>query len=703
MQGLNRLTIKRRTTVLLLFIFGFYGVLIGRLFFIQVVKAGFFQELAEEQRLREVPIDSKRGMILDRKLRPLAISFDADCIYALPPQIKNAEETAKTVAEILGLPRERVYHLITKNSSFEWIKRKATPSEVQTILESRLPGIEVSQKAQRYFPQGSLAGSIIGIAGIDNQGLEGIEKFYDVTLRGVPGSEQAEFDSKGQHIPLGARRYIPPKDGQSIVLTIDDHIQHIAEREIEKAVLEQGAQRGTVVVMDPMSGEVLALANYPSFDPNHYNDYPSANRRNWPLTDQYEPGSTFKIVTAAAALEEGVVRRDSVFFDPGFIIVEDRRLRCWRAGGHGSQTFVEATENSCNPVFATIALRLGKDKFYEYLDKFGFGRQTNIDFPGEGVGIVPPPSRVKSVELATMGFGQGISVTPMQLLRALCAIANGGYLLEPRLVKEIRTPDGELIRKFEKRVTTQVISERTSAELKEILESVVVNGAGNRAQILGYSVAGKTGTAQKPVGGIYGQGRIASFIGFTPVDDPKLAMLVILDEPQAQVKYGGVIAAPVFAAVGRDALHYLGVPPKVNEAGELYNSESAYKVVPNILRLTKEEAKSILKPLGFSWREIGKGEYIMEQNPKAGAFVPPNTTILLYLDAEAKYNGNESTVLVPDLTGLSTQKAVEVLESLGLKMMSNGEGLAVEQIPPPGARLAPGMTVSVYFTPTSEE
>jgi len=702
-QGLNRLTLKRRTTVLLLCIFGFFGVLIGRLFFIQVVKAGFYQELAEEQRLREVPIDSKRGIILDRKLRPLAISFGADCVYAIPSQVKKAEETAKIVAEILGLPMEKVYRTLTKNSSFEWIKRKATPSEARAILDARLPGIEVAPKAQRYYPQGSLAGSIIGIAGIDNQGLEGIEKFYDVTLRGVPGSELAEFDSKGQHIPLGARRYIPPKDGLSVVLTIDDHIQHIAEREIEKAVLEQGAQRGTIVIMDPMTGELLALANYPGFDPNHYNDYPVANRRNWPLTDQYEPGSTFKIITAAAALEEGVVHRDSVFFDPGFIVVEDRRLRCWRAGGHGSQTFVEATENSCNPVFATIALRLGKEKFYQYLDKFGFGKQTNIDFPGEALGIVPPPARVKNVELATIGFGQGISVTPIQLVRALCAIANGGYLLEPRLVREIRTPEGELIKKFEKKVITQAVSERTSVELKAILESVVVNGAGNRAQILGYSVAGKTGTAQKPVGGIYGQGRIASFLGFTPVDDPKLAMLVILDEPQAQVKYGGVIAAPVFAAVARDILHYLGVPPKVNEAGKLYNAETAYKVVPNILRLTREEAKNILKPLGFSWREIGQGEYIMEQNPKAGAFVPPNTRILLYLDAEAKYNGNESTVLVPDLTGLSTQKAAEVLKGLGLKMMGNGEGLAVEQIPPPGARLAPGMTVSVYFTPTLEE
>jgi len=699
-QGINKLTLKRRTIVLLLLTFGFFGVLMGRLLFIQVVKAGFFQELSEEQRLREVPIEAKRGMILDQKLRPLAISFDADCIYAVPSQIQNPEGTAKTVAEILALPTEKVFKIITKHSSFEWIKRKATQKEVNAILQARLSGVQVAPRAQRYFPQGKLGANIIGIAGIDNQGLEGIEKQYDITLKGIPGSEQAEFDSKGQHIPLGKRRYIPPQDGQSIVLTVDDHIQHIAEREIEKAVLEQGAKRGSILIMQPKTGEMLAIASYPSFDPNHYNNYPSANRRNWPLTDQYEPGSTFKIVTAAAALEEGVIRRDSEFFDPGFIVVEDRRLHCWRAGGHGNQTFVEAAENSCNPVFATIALRLGKEKFYQYLEMFGFGRQTNIDFPGEGSGILPPLSRIKNVELATIGFGQGISVTPIQLLRAMSVIANGGYLLEPRLVREVRTPEGELIKEFEKKIIRRVISERTCRELSSILESVVNNGSGNRAQITGYSVAGKTGTAQKPVGGAYGQGRVASFIGFAPVDDPRVVILVILDEPQTQVKYGGVIAAPVFATVAKDTLHYLRVPPKTLKEGTLSGTE--YKVVPNILRLTGGEAKSILNPMGFSWREIGKGEYVMEQNPKPGAIVPPNTTILLYLDAESKYNGKESTVLVPDLTGLSKEKVSKALTELKLKLVINGDGLAVEQVPPPGTRLAPGMTVNVYFNPAIE-
>src|SRR5690554_1660737 len=362
----------------------------GRLLFIQVVKAGFFQELSEEQRLREVPIEAKRGMILDQKLRPLAISFDADCIYAVPSQIQNPEGTAKTVAEILALPTEKVFKIITKHSSFEWIKRKATQKEVNAILQARLSGVQVAPRAQRYFPQGKLGANIIGIAGIDNQGLEGIEKQYDITLKGIPGSEQAEFDSKGQHIPLGKRRYIPPQDGQSIVLTVDDHIQHIAEREIEKAVLEQGAKRGSILIMQPKTGEMLAIASYPSFDPNHYNNYPSANRRNWPLTDQYEPGSTFKIVTAAAALEEGVIRRDSEFFDPGFIVVEDRRLHCWRAGGHGNQTFVEAAENSCNPVFAPSRFVWEKKNSTNTWRCLGLADKPILIFPEKEVGFFLP-------------------------------------------------------------------------------------------------------------------------------------------------------------------------------------------------------------------------------------------------------------------------------------------------------------------------
>ncbi|NLC52373.1 MAG: PASTA domain-containing protein [Firmicutes bacterium] len=704
MPGLNSLVIRKRTTLLLLGIFGVIGILTGRLLYIQGIKANYYQNMAEDQRLRDIRVEPMRGTIFDRKMNTLAFSFDTEAVYAIPYQIRDPQGDAKIIAEKLNLSEKEVYSKLTKKTSFVWLKLKPLPEEVQKIKEARLPGVEVAQKAQRFYLQGSLAAHVLGISGIDNQGLEGIEKYYDQYLCGIPGSEQAEYDSKGNHIPLGERRFIDAQNGASLVLTIDQVIQYIAERELEKAVLENGAKKGAVILMDPMTGEILALANYPSFDPNHYAQYPAANRRNWVLSDQYEPGSTFKIVTAAAALEEGIVRRDSQFFDPGFIIVEDRRLKCWRAGGHGSQTFVEAVENSCNPVFASLALRLGQQKFLQYIQAFGFGRQTGVDFPGEARGIIPPLSRIKNVELATIGFGQGISITSLQLLCALSAIANGGELLEPRLVKEIRTPDGqEVIKKFEKRTIRQVISEQTARELALILTSVVEYGSGNRARIAGYRVAGKTGTAQKPGKGGYGQERIASFVGFAPVEDPKVAGIIILDEPQGPVKYGGVIAAPFFSSIVGDVLRYLEVEPSRELEERRQSNEDNSVVVPNLLHLPKEEAIQILKQMGLTHRELGVGEYVIAQNPKAGVAVEPRTTILLYCDEESRYLREHATVLVPNLAGFTPQEAAKALTELGLKIAGNGTGIAYQQIPAPGTRLSTGATVTVYFiTPDAD-
>ncbi|NLY90763.1 MAG: PASTA domain-containing protein [Firmicutes bacterium] len=699
MSGLNPFFIRKRTTLLLLCIFGVVGILTGRLFYIQGIKANYYQHLAEDQRLRDIRVEPMRGTIFDRKMNTLAFSFDTEAIYAIPYQIKNPLADAKIIAEKLNLSEKEVYSKLTKKTSFVWIKLRPLPEEVQAIKEARIPGVEIAQKAQRFYLQGSLAAHLLGISGIDNQGLEGIENYYDQYLRGIPGSEQAEYDSKGNHIPMGERRFIDAQNGASLVLTIDQVIQYIAERELEKAVVENGAKRGAVILMDPMTGEILALANYPTFDPNQYAQYPTAYRRNWVLVDQYEPGSTFKIITAAAALEEGIVRRDSPFFDPGFIIVEDRTLKCWRAGGHGSQTFIEAVENSCNPVFASLALRLGPQKFLQYIRAFGFGEQTGVDFPGEARGIIPPLSRIKNVELATIGFGQGISITPLQLLCALSAIANGGELLQPRLVKEIRSPDGqEVLKEFGKNTIRRVISKETARELATILSSVVENGSGNRARIAGYTVAGKTGTAQKPGKGGYGQERIASFIGFAPVEDPKVAGIIILDEPQGPVKYGGVIAAPFFSTIVGDTLKYLEVKPTKITEEKRQKTEENLVVVPNFLHLPRAEAIQILKQMGLTYRELGTGEYVIAQNPKAGVTVKPNTTIILYCDEESRYGKELSTVIVPDLSGLTPREAEEALTKLGLKLSVQGWGIAHQQIPAPGTRLTTGATVTVYFT-----
>lgn len=703
MATLSHVVTKRRTTILLLIVFGLISLLFGRLFYLQILRSGELQEKAEAQRLLKVPVEPKRGWILDRRRRPLALSYDADCIYAHPVQVKDPHQTAALLAKIVGRDAQELEMLLRKRVAFVWIKRKATEAEAQAVRKARLPGVEVVQKAQRFYPQNDLAAHILGISGIDNLGLEGLEVYYDPILRGVPGSEQAEFDSTGHRIPLGERRYVPPQDGNHLVLTIDESIQNIAERELEKAVRENGAKRGCILLMDPMNGEILAMGNYPRFDPNRYNDYPGENRKNWTVTDSYEPGSTFKVITAAAALEEGAVSKDSQFHDPGYIMVEDRMLRCWRAGGHGSQNFVEATENSCNPVFASLALRLGKDTLYRYIKAFGFGEPTGVDFPGEARGILQTSERIKSVELATTGFGQGISVTPIQLLNAFCAIINGGDLLKPHLIKEVRNQRGEVIRQYGRTVVRRVISEKTSKEMTVILRSVVANGSGNRADVKGYRVAGKTGTAQKPSGGNYGQGRVASFIGFAPADAPRVAGLIILDEPMGSIRYGGVIAAPAFADTIRDVLRYLGEQPKL-EPGDAETEQMTVGTVPNLVNATREEAIELLKKAGFSVRTLGRGRRVVEQEPKGGAKAPEGSTVLLYFNMAEKYNkGRASEVIVPDLTGLSPEKAAEILSKLKLNLLPEGSGIAVEQAPTAGCRLAPGSPVRVRFKASSSK
>ncbi len=702
--SISQRTTRVRTAWLLLIVLGLLGVLSGRLFYLQVIKSGKLLKDAEDQRLREVPIEAKRGWILDRNKRPLALSYDADCIYAQPPQVKDPKATAEKLAPVLGMDREKLEKLLAKKTAFVWIKRKATEEEAQKVRQVALPGVEVVQKAQRFYPHGDLAAHVLGISGIDNRGLEGLELQYDSCLRGVPGSEQAEFDSRGLPIPMGEKRYIPPQDGMTLVLTIDEYIQHIAERELERAVRENGALRGCLVLMDPMNGEILAMANYPKFDPNHYNQFPVGHRKNWAVTDTYEPGSTFKVVTAAASLEEGIVDKDTRFHDPGFILVDDRRLRCWRPGGHGDQTFVEATENSCNPVFAKLALRLGKDTLYKYIRAFGFGETTGVDFPGEAKGILQASERIKNVELATTGFGQGISVTPIQLVTAFSAIANGGYLLEPHLVKEIRDNQGRVVKAFGRKVKRQVISEQTAKELTLILRSVVENGSGNRADVQGYRVAGKTGTAQKASQGNYGQGRIASFIGFAPADKPRIAGLIVLDEPTGSSRYGGVIAAPAFGEVVRDVLRYLGEPPKFElESGETQVPE-ALQEAPNLLHLSREEASKRLKQAGLVPRLIGEGPTVVDQQPRGGALLAPGTTVLLYFDQNAKYNNyRDSLLVVPDVIGLTPEQVRKVLTGLELELVPEGEGRAVGQEPKAGSKVAPGTRVRVRFARAAGE
>ncbi len=537
--------------------------LMGRLVYLQIVKHGQYSEMAFAQRMRPRVVDPQRGSIYDRNYKTLAMSIGADAVYAIPTRIGDPQGTAQLLAPYLSLSaREIEEKLRSETSSSVWLARKLTPEQARAVRDLKLPGIYLVERPQRYYPNGTLAAHVLGITGIDNQGLEGLEYYYDEYLRGTPGRLAAEADAAARLIPGGDAAFQPPVDGLDLILALDSVIQHIAESQIRAAVEETKSERGVVMVMDPHTGEILASAVYPAFDPNNYSAYPMNVRRNIAITDQYEPGSTFKFVTAAAALEIGIASEGSMFYSGSSWQVGGGTIRNWDGRGSGNITFRQALERSDNIVFAQLAVEMGPERFYPIIRGFGLGSRLGVDFPGEGRGSVVAPGEVKygeTIRWATMGFGQGGAVTPLQLLTAICAVANDGIVMRPRFVREIRDSHGRLVEKFEPEPLGRALSESTAKRLSSLLRSVVVNGGGSQAEIPGYYSAGKTGTAEVPEAGGYGDERISSFVGYAPADDPALAALVILYKPQTEIRFGSVLAAPVFREVMEQSLNHLGI------------------------------------------------------------------------------------------------------------------------------------------------
>jgi stage V sporulation protein D (sporulation-specific penicillin-binding protein) len=676
------------------------GLLVVRTAWIQFVMGKELQAKAIDSRLRNIDVKAKRGIIYDRNGSPLAISVSADSVYAVPSQVRRSnriDEIVNALSQVLELDKEEVRDKLNKKVAFQWIKRRVSDEKIKQLKELDFPGINFVEENRRYYPKGKLAAHILGFAGIDNQGLNGIELTYDKELRGVSGKIMIEYDAAGREIPNAMHQYIPPVDGHSLYLTIDETIQYIAERELDQVMKIKQAKRGTIIVLDIKTGDILALANRPVFDPNNFADYDQGTWRNIAISDAYEPGSTFKTITAAGAMEENVVKPTDRFYDPGYIKVGKETVKCWRSyRPHGSQSFVEGVQNSCNPVFVTVGLRQGKDRFYKYLEGFGFGQKTGIELPGEATGILVPKSRAKDIDLATMSIGQANAVTPIQLIRAVAAIANDGWLMKPQLVKEIRDYDGKLLKKIEPEPVRQVISKNTSEELRAILETVVSEGTGKNAYLEGYKVAGKTGTAQKilPGGGYSSNEYIASFIGFAPADHPRIAALVIVDSPQG-VYYGGQVAAPVFKNVVLDTLRYLEVPPEIT--GEAKFMEEKI-IVPDVKNKKINIVTKELKSLGLKVQVEGQGDKVIIQLPPAGSQVIKGSTTILYTQDE-----NSDQVVVPDLTGRTIKEASIILSELGLEMAPQGSGLAVIQEPQPGSKVDKGTSVRVKFLSPNEE
>lgn len=552
----------RISTVLVIFCLLFL-VVAGRAFQLQVLKKEQLCKLAESQYKKNVSLVPKRGTIYTRGYEELAVTVEVDSVYAEPDSIDVPKFAAKKLAPVLSLDREELEDNLSSSKSFIWLARKVTPSTIERVRSLNLKGICFVKENRRFYPNGELASHAIGFAGLDGQGLGGIELTHDAQIKGKTELIRAERDAfKNRTLPRDFG-FEDSLSGNSVVLTIDKTIQYNAEKELADAVRKSGAKGGTAIVMDPKSGEVLAMASYPQFNPNDLSSCSNASLRNKAIADTYEPGSTFKVFLLSAALEEGVVTPEDKFnCEKGSLELAGKKIKDTHE--YGTLSVKEIMKFSSNIGSAKIGAKLGKQKLYDYIVSFGFGSTTGVELNGEGSGILRSMKSWSKLDLATISFGQGISVTPIQLATAFSAIANGGYLMKPYLVKDVLDRDGKVIKSNQPQIVKKVISGETALKVTEMLRDVVSEGGtGTEAAITGYNVAGKTGTAQKVSGGKgYRENKhVASFIGFVPAESPELVVLVAIDEPEG-IQYGGTVAGPAFRAIAESSLRYLNSPKK---------------------------------------------------------------------------------------------------------------------------------------------
>ena len=611
-------------------------IIVIRVFYIQVFSYDKLSNLAESLWSRELPVGADRGEIYDRNGKVLATNLTTTSLVLIPNQIENKEEVAQKLSEILGSDYEDMLAHVSKKTSIERVHpegRQLSYDIASQIDELGFDGVYLVKESKRYYPYGSLLSHVLGYVGIDNQGLSGIELTYDEYLTGEDGAIKYFSDGKGNRLEL-SEVYEEPQNGVNITLTIDLDLQLAAERELDNIMLKYTPEHALILAMDPNTGEILAMASRPNFDPNNYQDYDTETiNRNLPIWMTYEPGSTFKITTLAASLEEQTVNLfEDTFYDGGSVNVDGATIHCWKSGGHGAQTYLEVVENSCNPGFVSLGQKLGTNTLMSYISKFGFGEKTGIDLNGESTGILFNPDKMGAVELATTSFGQGISVTPIQQVTAVSAVVNGGSLYEPYLVKSMQEPEtNSIIYLKEPVLRRKVISEETSKLARYALESVVANGSGRNAYIENYRVGGKTGTAQKVEDGHYMDGNyILSFIGFMPADNPEIVVYVAVDHPVGVVQYGGTVAAPVAKSILETAISVLDIESSTEGMEKEYNwMDTKYMQIPDVTGMSLEEAKESLK--GFSLEYSGDGTKVIYQSPSGNSYVKEGGVVKLML------------------------------------------------------------------------
>lgn len=621
--------------VLVIFLVLFVFIVL-RVMYIQLVDYEKLSKLASSLWNRELPIEANRGLILDRNGVILADNITTTSLVLVPNQIKDKEKVASDLAKILNVSYEEMMKHVSKNTSIERVHpegRRLSYEIADKIEALKYDGVYLVKEAKRYYPYENTLSHVLGYVGIDNQGLGGIELSYDEYLKGEAGSIKYFSDAKGNKLNL-TEIYEKPQDGMNIYLTIDYNIQMSLERELDNVVATMSPDMALAIVMDPNTGEILGMSSRPNYNPNNYQKYTMSElSRNLPIWASYEPGSTFKVVTAAAAVNEGLVDLDKdTFYDTGSVTIGGARIGCWKAGGHGHQTFLQVIENSCNPGFVKLGQMLGKEKLFSYIDLFGFGKKTGIDLSGEGKGIIFELDKVGELELVTSAFGQGVSVTPIQQVTAVSAIVNGGTLYKPYIVKSISEPaTNSIIKDFKKTKVRDTISERTSSIMRYALESVVAKGGGRYAYIDGYRIGGKTGTAQKVLNGRYlVNNYIMSFIAVVPSNNPKAILYLAIDNPKNTALLSGYTTAPVARRILLDIISALNIPKQEDGMEKDYQwYDKVYYEVPNVIGLNVKDATKELKH--FTVEYAGSGSKVIEQSPEGGERLEEGSKVRLLL------------------------------------------------------------------------
>lgn len=698
------LHIRKRVLTLLVLLIFLFGVLVCRIAYLTTARSAELTSRGVRQWTREGTVYARRGNILDTNGQTLVMSATAYIVSVEPGKVQDVQAFARAISPILGLSEEKVAEKASqRGKSSVTLKRQVsreTADQLRQLKQSKdaetaaaASALLFDEDVRRVYLRGAFLTQTLGLVNVDGVGQSGLEQQYETLLRGEAGRSMRSVDGKARPIYDSGNLYIEPQDGSTIRLTIDATIQEIVEKAMRECYEVNKAQAVHALVMDVYTGAVLAMCSKPDYDPNdpprEQLDALQSLMRIRLISDSYEPGSTFKILTAAAALDSGVTTPEDGFYCSGKIKVDGDTIKCW-GSPHKAETMAQALQNSCNPVFVELALRMGAQRFYQYLHAFGLGSKTNIDLQGEESGILIPVNSVKNVDLARIGFGQSVAVTPIQMLTAACSVLNGGRLMRPYLLKEAVSPDGTVLYRTSPKVVSTPISEETSLTMRKLLEDVVAVGGAKNARIPGYRIGGKTGTAQ-----VYKDGRIVrnvhigSFLGFAPADDPRIALLVIVDEADTPVDYGGTTAAPFARQILEDVLPYLGYQPDEGEDSEPVQ-------VPDVMGQPLWEARRTLSSMGLKVLDDGGSGSVTAQMPSAGTTLRNGGQMMLYTYDEALPE-TETLVCVPDVSGKSIASAASLLRQRGLEMEIDGSGFAVSQEPAAGSFLAPDSVVLVHF------